>query len=467
MPLMLIAAPLCGLLFGSLLLFLSAGKAMAALVGAIGVVAVLRQPVLGFFLFALVATCAPFSTVNIGIRITVSEALLVLTWGATLLRPVTVAPKLKWGTTERRVLLLLCFSIIPFAAGQAMIHAAGNGWVNWVRWILNVSTVFLVPLLLDTPKKRDTMVIMMMLGTLVMLCISISIFLTGNNVMRIIALLEKLQYAHPEGLADIIPANYARMGSPWIHPNLTGGAMALFVPISLMYGMSQFGWRRALGYLTALLAAAGMLFSISRGALVSLTLVLVWYAYLRVPYIGKTLVTGTILAAGLILCYPPLQDRLSSMFTSKDASTQVRADEYRKFPEAVERYPLGIGFKIDPPAPDSDLLGISNLWLNYVYKIGFIGMLLFVAITIAWWREVRPPGKVRRIHRGNALWLGTLGALLAALLTGLFDHYYSFTMVLAGLFWMLMGINLQQARELGVTLGWKENSAQAKKIAGA
>ena len=469
MPLTLTIAPLCGLLIGTLLLLLPLAKAVIALLGLMVVTTIIRKPIVGFCLFVLVATCIPFSTINFGIRITISEALLILTWGATALRFSSVMGALKVGLTEKRILLFLLFSITPFVAGQAMIQVPvpGNGLVNWVRWILNVSTIFLVPLLLDTPKKRDALILMILLGNLLMLSVSIAIFLSGNNVQTIIALLEKLQYAHPEGLIDIIPANYARMGSPWIHPNLTGGALALFMPVILFYGISQTGWRRVLGYVTALLAAAGLLFSISRGAMVSLTLVLIWYAYLRVPYIGKTLVTGAVLAAALIVFYPPLQDRLSTMFSTKDASTQVRAEEYREFPNVVAHYPLGIGFKIDPPVPNTELLGISNLWLNYVYKISVIGMLLFIAITTAWWREVRPPGKVRAVRQGNALWLGTLGSVLAALGTGLFDHYFSFTMVLVGLFWMLMGINLQQARELGVARHLDNDSTEAKIIAGA
>ena len=35
---------------------------------------------------------------------------------------------------------------------------------------------------------------------------------------------------------------------------------------------------------------------------------------------------------------------------------------------------------------------------------------------------------------------------MAALLTGIFDHYFSFTFVLIALFWLLMGMSLQQVR---------------------
>lgn len=95
--------------------------------------------------------------------------------------------------------------------------------------------------------------------------------------------------------------------------------------------------------------------------------------YKRVPYSGRIIGFGVVIAVALVLFYPPLQDRLATMFSSQNASTEVRIDEYRRFPEALKTYPLGIGFKVDPPVPDSGLLGISNLWLNFIYKLGIPG----------------------------------------------------------------------------------------------
>lgn len=195
-----------------------------------------------------------------------------------------------------------------------------------------------------------------------------------------------------------------------------------------------------------MLGCAGLLLSISRGAILALVLVLIWLTYKRVPYSGRIIGIGAAFAVALVMFYPPLQERLLTIFSATNASTEVRFEEYSKFPEVMLRYPLGIGFKIDPPVPGSGLPGISNLWLNFIYKIGIPGMLLFVTITVLWWREVRPLTLVRQVTGENFLWLGCVAGLLAALLTGLFDHYFSFTFVLIGLFWLLMGLSLQQVR---------------------
>jgi hypothetical protein len=165
------------------------------------------------------ATCIPYTTVNLGVRITVSEALLGLTWLAVGWRLLIGQAALHWGATEKAVRLLLVFSVVPFVTGQIAIDADGSGLVNWVRWLLNVSPLFLVPLLLDTAGKRNTMLVMLLLGNLLMLGVSVLMFLKDRDAQTMIPLLEKLQYAHPEALLDIFSANYTRMGSPWVHPN--------------------------------------------------------------------------------------------------------------------------------------------------------------------------------------------------------------------------------------------------------
>jgi len=173
-------------------------------------------------------------------------------------------------------------------------------------------------------------------------------------------------------------------------------------------------------------------------------------AWRRVPYAGRVLTVGAFLAAMLLVFYPPAHERLASLFSGKDVSSGVRFEEYAHFPENAARYPLGLGFKVDTPATANGVYGISNLWLNYWYKLGLPGMLFFIGVTVAWWREVRGLGDISRVTPANAVRIGTVGAMLAALSTGFIDHYYSFTQVLAALFWLVMALSLQSARPAGV-----------------
>jgi hypothetical protein len=437
-----------GLVFGVLLWALSPVKVLLVVIGLAVTLTLLRKPLWGLLIFAILATSIPYTTLELGIRTTISEAVLGLTWAGVFWQSFFGKTRhlLLWRPTERAMIWLMLFSVIPFVWGMLIIHADGNGPVNWVRWLMNLSLLFMVPLLLRSDADRDKLVIALLLGNLAMLLLSIFMFVKSRNAMSMIPILTDLRYAHPEAVQDIFSANYQRMASPWVHPNLTGGVLVLFIPLALLYGWTQVGVRRTLGLTVAVLGCAGLLLSISRGAILALALVLIWLTYKRVPYSGRIMGIGAAFALALVMFYPPIQERLMTIFSATNASTEIRFDEYSKFPEVIARYPLGIGFKIDPPVPGSDLPGISNLWLNFIYKIGIPGMMLFITVTVLWWREVRPLAPIRQVTRENALWLGCIAGLLAALLTGVFDHYFSFTFVLIGLFWLLMGLSLQQVR---------------------
>nr|WP_232965996.1 O-antigen ligase family protein [Pseudomonas palleroniana] len=447
-----LVAILFGLLFGGLALALSPAKAFLAVVGLAAAVTILRFPFWGLLLFALVATFMPYSTINLGIRSTVSEAILALTWGAVMwhsfLARLPDTPTLSRRPTDQMLLWLMLFSVFPFIVGQVSIQAESSGVANWLRWLLNLSGVFLTAKLLVDQKRREALVMALLLGTLAMLVMSIAVFIRTRSGAGIAPILALLNYGNFDMLKFGLEAMSSRMGSPWMHPNAIGGIMALLLPLAFCFGMTERGWKRALGLGVACLGAAALLLASSRGAMVSLALVLIWMATRRVPYTGRLLMVGAVLTVALVMAYPPLQDRLATIFSSSNASTEVRVDEYRMFPQAVAAYPFGIGFKVDPPVPGTHLLGISNLWLNFIYKTGIVGMLLFVAVTVRWWREARPEAGPIRLTKDNALWLGSTAGILSALVSGLFDHYFSFAVVMVALFWLMVGINVLEARRL-------------------
>lgn len=447
-----LVAILFGLLFGGLALALSPAKAFLAVIGLAAAVTILRFPFWGLLLFALVATFMPYSTINLGIRSTVSEAILALTWGAVMwhsfLARLPDTPSLSRRPTDQMLLWLMLFSVFPFIVGQVSIQAESSGVANWLRWLLNLSGVFLTAKLLVDQKRREALVMALLLGTLAMLVMSIAVFIRTRSGAGIAPILALLNYGNFDMLKFGLEAMSSRMGSPWMHPNAIGGIMALLLPLAFCFGMTERGWKRALGLGVACLGAAALLLASSRGAMVSLALVLIWMATRRVPYTGRLLMVGAVLTVALVMAYPPLQDRLATIFSSSNASTEVRVDEYRMFPQAVAAYPFGIGFKVDPPVPGTHLLGISNLWLNFIYKTGIVGMLLFVAVTVRWWREARPEAGPIRLTKDNALWLGSTAGILSALVSGLFDHYFSFAVVMVALFWLMVGINVLEARRL-------------------
>lgn len=444
------AGLLIALLFGAMALVLPPMKVMAVIFGVAAVLAVVRRPMRGLLIFGVLATFLPYATVQIGIRTTVSEALLMLIWGSLLVHRALAFynPPLGLKRTERLLIGLMLFSALPFVAGQLMVHVDGNGPINWLRWLFNLSTLFLVAHMLTDEKSREQMTVALLLGTLLLLVLSIPVYLKSGNSTAIISIIGGLGYSNLDTLNEGLTGLYTRMGTPWTHPNIAGGALAMFLPLAFCYGVTRVGAVRVLGLAVMLLGLAGLLFTGSRGALVSLVVVMCWMARKRVPYVGRGLMVAALLGLILVMFYPPLQARLLGVFSADDASTAVRYEEYMHFPEAVRMFPLGIGFKVDPPIPGTNLWGISNLWLNYVYKLGIPGMLFFVAVTISWWRETRLSQMELVLNRDTALWLGTRAGIMTALLSGVFDHYFSFTTVLVALFWLLVGLNLHEARRL-------------------
>lgn len=438
-----------GVLFAALMVLTTPVLTGIALVALASLLFVVSQPKRGFLLFCLLAPALPWMTISLGVRITTSEALLALTWLGVFWHWLTgTLPGIRFGPTERLVAIFLGWTVIPLLAGQFIPEGDGIGPVNWVRYLLNVSPIALLPILAPTPREREQVILCLLIGFALLACISLGFFFAGRDARLMVPFLTKLQYAHPEVIADIFGADPGRMASPWVHPNSTGGAMLLAAPLGLFYGVANVGWRRVLGWFVAITSLAGIVFCGSRGALLAMGVVVVWLAFKRTPYAVRGLAIAAVLAAVFVATYPPAQKRFASLFSSNDVSTGVRFEEYKRFPENALRYPLGLGFKADTPAssPEKDVYGISNLWLNYWFKLGLPGMVLFILVTRAWWREVRMPGRFERVDRANAMRIATIGTVLAALSTGFIDHYFSFTQVLIALFWLVFALGLHYAR---------------------
>ncbi|MBI6765216.1 O-antigen ligase family protein [Pseudomonas syringae] len=450
MPMALPLGLLFSLLFGVMIWMLPAPFVVAAAIGIVAVATIMRRPVRGLLLFCLIGTFLPYSTVQIGIRTTVSEALIMLTWASYLLQAVfqerqRVPHMLR---PERLLVALMLFSAFPFLVGQLTVVAEGNGPINWIRWLFNLSILFLVPRLLTDLKTLENAVIALLGGTLLLLLLSIGVYVTKGSATAIIPILGSLGYSGADILSQSLLSLASRMGSPWMHPNVAGGALAMLLPLAFCFGMTRSGAARKLGLTVAALGAVGLLLTGSRGALLSLIAMMLLMARRRIPHLGRLLMGGLVAGIVLLMFYPPLQDRLMGLFSDDDASTAIRFLEYSHFPDAVATFPFGIGFKTDPPVLGYTEFGISNLWLNYIYKIGIPGMLLFIAITVSWWKEVRPGSGRIVLTRDNGIALGCTTGVLAALFSGLFDHYFSFTSVLVAFFWLFVGISLYETRRL-------------------
>ena len=54
--------------------------------------------------------------------------------------------------------------MIPLIVGQFIPEGDGIGPVNWVRYLLNVSPIALLPILAPTPREREQVILCLLLG---------------------------------------------------------------------------------------------------------------------------------------------------------------------------------------------------------------------------------------------------------------------------------------------------------------
>jgi O-antigen ligase len=111
-------------------------------------------------------------------------------------------------------------------------------------------------------------------------------------------------------------------------------------------------------------------------------------------------------------------------FAGRDLATQMRIGEYNDAFELIARYPvLGVGFI---GTPDVDLyIGVSSMYLLVAQQMGLLGLLVFASVFVALFAgAARAWPAVRGDVRLSAIFIGAHGAVLGALLTGIFDHYF-------------------------------------------
>jgi len=129
----------------------------------------------------------------------------------------------------------------------------------------------------------------------------------------------------------------------------------------------------------------------------------------------------------LVLILPQTRDlvtRFAEGFAGADLATQMRFGEYKDAFRLIGRYPLlGVGFA---DTPDVDLyIGVSNMYLLITQQMGLLGITAFgVTIITLFGSAFRARNKIWSDEGLSAVWLGALGAVFGALISGIFDHYF-------------------------------------------
>ncbi|RIK38550.1 MAG: hypothetical protein DCC55_20855 [Chloroflexi bacterium] len=237
------------------------------------------------------------------------------------------------------------------------------------------------------------------------------------------------------------PAGTMRAIGTAVDPNVLGGMMILVAGLVAPQIFTRESLLpRWLALLMLATTAAALYLTYSRSALLGLATAIGLLAVLKYRWL---LVLGLV-GGLLLLLLPQTQEyvaRLVAGLAGEDLATQMRFGEYKDALILIRRYPLfGVGFT---GTPDIDIyLGVSMLYLIIAENMGLVGLAIFVLVMVAFftlwvraWRRGLPA-------RQEAILLGYGGAVLGALVSGIFDHYW-FNMTyphMTALFWLYVGL---------------------------
>jgi polysaccharide biosynthesis protein PslJ len=226
-----------------------------------------------------------------------------------------------------------------------------------------------------------------------------------------------------------------------VDPNVLGGMMILVTGLLAPQLFARVTLQpRWLTFLMVATATLALYLTYSRSALLGLATSVGLLAVLKYRRLILVAIAGVL----LLLLLPQTQAyvaRLTAGFAGEDLATQMRFGEYKDALILIQRYPIfGVGFT---GTPDIDIyLGVSMLYLTIAENMGLVGLGIFVLLMIGFfgmlarsWRQGYDPGT-------EAMLLGYGGAVLGALISGVFDHYW-FNLTyphMTVLFWLYVGL---------------------------
>jgi len=218
------------------------------------------------------------------------------------------------------------------------------------------------------------------------------------------------------------PALMQRATGLWIDPNAYGG----YLLVAGVLGLPQLfapkpvvarGWV----LLSLGLIIVALLLTVSRAAMLGFVVGALLIGLLR----HRLLLALLGVMAAVVLLLPQTQTLVQHFvegFQGRDLATQMRLGEYRDALRLIERYPfLGVGFV---GTPDVDLyIGVSSMYLLIAQQMGLIGLTaFFIAMMVVLLGAARAWPVISRASPEQ--FLGAHGALVGALFSGIFDHYF-------------------------------------------
>ena len=326
---------------------------------------------------------------------------------------------------------LICLIVVALAT---FITGLPNGALTplvirrFAELLLSFGMVWVLAAALREPAAQARWLRIALLAGALSAAIGITLYIIPDELaMRALSALRPFGYPEGPGVLRYIqddPELAQRATGLWIDPNAFGG----YLLITGALGLPQIFTRqpvlpRSLAVLGVGLIGLALVLTVSRGAMLGFATVAVLMGLLKYRRILPLMVLVVLLA----LILPQTRNLMlhfADGFAGRDQATQMRFGEYKDALRLIERYPLlGVGF-ID--TPDIDLyIGVSSMYLLIAQQMGGLGLAAFaLVIWVLFASAIQRWRRVRTDDRASAVFLGAHGAVLGALLSGIFDHYF-------------------------------------------
>ena len=268
-------------------------------------------------------------------------------------------------------------------------------------------------------------------------------FMAGGGLLALLALagthwgVAKLPFL-PADLADRLPRLFTAFWNPaGFHPNIVGGLLILWLPITAAYGWyARPGWRRLGLFVVFIVQVLALLLTQSRGAMLGLVAALITLL-VAIDRRWLWVLPGSLAAAGLLVSFLGPEQALTWLLGSVGqdalASAEGRLELFSRGLSMLADFPLtGIGPGMFPVLLDllypvfilanvGEIPHVHNIYLQMGVDHGYPGLVAFLAMmALCAMIAVR----ARRQSRGRPwepLTVGLLAGLVAYLVHGMVD----------------------------------------------
>ncbi|MCL5959790.1 MAG: O-antigen ligase family protein [Chloroflexi bacterium] len=357
--------------------------------------------------------------------------------------------KLIWSPLGALLLVFLIFTVFSFVLGLRQSYSTDTVH-NYFRLVLSILLFFGVINSVRTPRQVHQLVIALIVAGTVAAFLGLVLYYVNHDLAeRILTSLRVIGYPTERVLRYIEddPARAMRATSTSVDPNSFGGMLVLIIALAA----SQISAHRSLLKRALLLGSLGILLAAlmltyGRGAWVGAAVALLFVALIQYRRLWFAFVAGAaaIFAFGL---GGDFFSRLMVGLTLQDKATLMRLSEFQNAFQIIRHYPLfGIGFG---GAPSIDLYpGVSSVYLTIGERMGLIGLGLFLAMMVVFFRIALPA--IFRIcdRQQQSLLVGLVAAIVGGLAVGVLDHYF-FNIEfahMAALFWLVAGLAMVAVR---------------------